>query len=339
MATIQDVTMAKTEYLKALKQKLNVNGVAVGHKIVNGKDTGQLCVTVLVKKKVAKAALSSKDLVPQTVGGIPVDVKEVGEIVAFQSRTDRWRPVPGGVSIGHYLITAGTLGAFVKDKTTGQTLILSNNHVLANSNSASAGDFILQPGRADGGSNTSYYQIAKLERFITIQFQTGGGGDTGGCFLAKSSAGVLNFFAKIVGSSHRVVPVKISAAANEIDAAVAKPLEAIELTGKIIDIGAITGTKAATLGMAVRKSGRTTGTTTGTIDMLNATVDVGYGGSSVATFENQLVAGAMSAAGDSGSLVVDGTDPLAVGLLFAGSDTTTIINPIDRVLALLDIEF
>jgi hypothetical protein len=91
--------------------------------------------------------------------------------------------------------------------------------------------------------------------------------------------------------------------------------------------------------MPLRKSGRTTATTTGSVDMLNATVDVSYGGSLVATYENQIVAGAMSSPGDSGSLVVDGTDPLAVGLLFAGSDTSTIINPIDRVLDLLSVEF
>lgn len=338
MATIQEVTMVKIQNVKTLKRKMNVNGVAIGHKIVNGKDTGQLCVTVLVKKKVAKSELLGKDLIPQAVDGVPTDVKEVGEIVAFQSRTDRWRPAPGGVSIGHYAITAGTLGAFVKDKTTGQILILSNNHVMANSNSASLGDAILQPGAADGGSNPQD-RIASLERFITIQFQSGGGGNGGSCFLAKSAAGVLNFLAKIVGSSHRLVSTKISAQGNEVDAAVAKPIDTSYITGNITDIGVITGTKAASINLAVRKSGRTTATTTGVINMLNATVDVGYGGSKVATFENQLLAGAMSSPGDSGSLVVDGTDPLAVGLLFAGSTSSTIINPIDRVLALLNIEF
>ena len=338
MATIDDVKMIKTQHVKTLKKKLNVNGVAVGHKIVAGKDTGEMCVTVLVKKKLVKSQLLGKDLVPQTINGIPTDVREVGNIVAFKARTDRWRPAPGGVSIGHYLITAGTLGAFVKDVTTGQVLILSNNHVLANSNNASVGDAILQPGPADGGSNPQD-RIATLERWITIQFQSGGGGNGGSCSLAKSAAGVLNFFAKIVGSSHRLVPTKISATANEVDCAVAKPIDNSSITGDILDIGVITGTKAATLNMALRKSGRTTGTTTGTVDMLAATVDVGYGGSLVATYENQIIAGAMSQPGDSGSLVVDGTDPLAVGLLFAGSDTTTVINPIDRVLALLNVEF
>ena len=91
MATIDDVKMIKTQHVKTLKKKLNVNGVAVGHKIVAGKDTGEMCVTVLVKKKLVKSQLLGKDLVPQTINGIPTDVREVGNIVAFKARTDRWR--------------------------------------------------------------------------------------------------------------------------------------------------------------------------------------------------------------------------------------------------------
>lgn len=335
MATQEDVKRIKAQYVKSLKKKLNVNGVAVGHKIVAGKDTGEMCVTVLVKKKVPKSDLVTRDLIPQIVDGIPTDVREVGEIVAFKARTDLWRPAPGGVSIGHYAITAGTLGGFVKDLTTGETLILSNNHVLANSNSASIGDAILQPGPADGGRNPQD-RIADLERFVRIQFEGGNGGD---CIFARSTSGVLNFFAKIFGSSHRLVPIKIEAEVNEVDAAVAKPTRDDVITGDILDIGVITGIKAATINMTVRKSGRTTNTTTGKIEMLNATVDVGYGGSKVATYENQIITGAISSPGDSGSLVVDGTEPLAVGLLFAGSDTSTVINPIDRVLNLLNVTF
>jgi hypothetical protein len=366
MIKIEEVKQVKTQSVKAFKKKLNVNGVAVGHKIVNGKDTGELCVTILVTKKVAQSQLSRKDLVPQTIDGITTDVREVGRIVAFKARTDRWRPAPGGVSIGHYLITAGTLGAFVKDTTTGETLILSNNHVMANINGATKGDAIIQPGAADGAIYPDD-RIATLERFIPIQFPGGDnggddgnggdggdggdgdnggnggdgddGGNGGGCLVAKSTSSALNFVAKILGSQHRLVPVKISSAVNEVDAAVAKPINSSLISGEIIDIGMITGTKAAAINLPVRKSGRTTGTTTGIIEMLDATIDVGYGGSLVATFENQLVAGAMSSPGDSGSLIVDGNKPLAVGLLFAGSDTTTVINPIDRVLDLLKVHF
>jgi hypothetical protein len=337
MITTEQVRQVKEINLKTLKLKQNVSGVGIGHKIVAGKSTGELCLTILVKKKFPKSTLLAKDLIPQTIDSIATDVKEVGNIVAFKARTDRWRPAPGGVSIGHYAITAGTLGAFVKDVATGQTLILSNNHVMANSNDASKGDAILQPGSADGGNNPQD-RIAELERFITIQFQ--GGGDNGGtCSIANGFSSVLNFLAKIVGSEHRLISTKITAANNEVDAAVAKPAWDDVITNDIIDIGVITGTKAAEIGMAVRKSGRTTATTSGTIEMLNVNVDVGYGGSKVATFENQIVTGAISSPGDSGSLVVDGSEPLAVGLLFAGSDTSTVINPIDRVLELLNIQF
>jgi len=99
----------------------------------------------------------------------------------------------------------------------------------------------------------------------------------------------------------------------------------------------VQGTVAATLGMAVRKSGRTTGFTTGQITLINATVDVSYGSGRVARFENQLVAGPMSQGGDSGSLVVAGDALKAVGLLFAGSNQTTIFSPIQAVLDCLQV--
>ncbi|NOZ62100.1 MAG: hypothetical protein GXO74_10500 [Calditrichaeota bacterium] len=337
MATIEQISLLKTKNLKSLKKKLNVSGVGVGHKIVQGKDTGEMCLTVLVKKKAPKSELSSRDLVPETLDQIPVDVIEVGNIVALKARTDRWRPAPGGVSLGHYAITAGTLGAFVKDAATGETLILSNNHVMANSNEADKGDAILQPGPADGGRNPQD-RIANLERFVRIQFQGGDGGGGGICSIAKGVSDILNWLAKILGSRSRLLPTRIEQDFNEVDCALAKPV-AGAIKEEIIDIGVITGTKPAEINMAVRKSGRTSQTTTGTVQVLNTNVDVGYGGSRVATYENQIVASAMSNPGDSGSLVVDGSEPLAVGLLFAGSDTTTIVNPIDRVLALLNIVF
>ena len=71
--------------------------------------------------------------------------------------------------------------------------------------------------------------------------------------------------------------------------------------------------------------------------MLDATVNVSYGAGRTARFDNQIVTGPMSKGGDSGSLVVAGDALKAVGLLFAGSDQTTIINPIQAVLDCLSI--
>jgi len=90
------------------------------------------------------------------------------------------------------------------------------------------------------------------------------------------------------------------------------------------------------LGMAIKKSGRTTGFTTGEILQVDVTADVQYGGGRIARFTDQLLAGAMSQGGDSGSAVLNDNNRLT-GLLFAGSDTTTIINRIEHVFSALGV--
>ena len=67
---------------------------------------------------------------------------------------------------------------------------------------------------------------------------------------------------------------------------------------------------------------------------MTATVD--YDGPT-AVFHGQLMSGAMSQGGDSGSAVLD-DQKRVVGLLYAGSDTTTLINPIQDVLTALNVE-
>jgi hypothetical protein len=105
-------------------------------------------------------------MVPKTINGIKTDVIETGKIVAFQQQQQKMRPARPGISIGHYQITAGTFGCLVQKN--GQVFILSNNHVLANTNAAQVGDAIWQPGKYDGGSSAD--QIGTLEQFIPIGF-------------------------------------------------------------------------------------------------------------------------------------------------------------------------
>lgn len=120
----------------------------------------------------------------------------------------------------------------------------------------------------------------------------------------------------------------------------------MDSSGFIEDIGVPSSTIVnPTVGMAVAKSGRTTGFTTGTVTSINTSVAVQYtqtcgggGKKSTVTFTNQIVIGSstFSAGGDSGSLIV--TNNAAhnpVGLLFAGSSTSTIANPIGQVLTRL----
>jgi len=337
MPNNNDVSQVKEAQKATILGKDNVVGVGVGYKVVGGQVTSDRCVQVLVNRKISRDGLSSDALVAREVDGVPTDVVQVGELRALVDRTGRFRPAPGGVSIGHYQISAGTLGAIVKDRATGVRLILSNNHVLANSNNAAPGDPIIQPGGADGG-NVNDDLIAHLERFCEITFNTDPG--TGGCSFAASYVALGNFLATMVGSRYRVMAGQVNRqATNLADAAVARPVNDSDVLDEILEIGTPTGTTTGELGMAVRKSGRTTELTTGTINTIEATVSVNYGSGRVATFENQFVAGPMSQGGDSGSLVLAQDSLEAVGLLFAGSNQSTIFNPIQAVLDCLNVDF
>jgi hypothetical protein len=334
MPDIQQVRQVKEQQKETILRKPNVVGLGYGYKEQKGLRTDQLALVALVREKLPRAALEPSEMVPAQVDGVPTDVLEVGELKAQQSRTGRWRPAPGGVSIGHYKVTAGTLGTVVRDRATGARVILSNNHVLANSNEAEPGDPILQPGAADGGREASD-TLARLERFVPIEFTV----QPPSCPVAIGVAGLANLVARLLGSRHRLKAVQENPqAVNRVDAATARPMADADLADEILDIGRVQGTLAPALGMAVRKSGRTTGFTTGVINVLDATVSVGYGVGQTAQFEGQIVCGPMSQGGDSGSLLVAMDSLQAVGLLFAGSNQATIFNPIEDVLDLLQIE-
>jgi hypothetical protein len=332
MATQQDVARVKEEHKDKILAKPNVVGVGVGYKVSGGTKTSEISIVALVRQKVPRAALEPEAAVPRTLDGVSTDVVQVGDLIALQAPTDRWRPAPGGVSIGHVRVTAGTLGCVVRARS-GVRLILSNNHVLANSNDASPGDVILQPGAVDGGQEPED-AIALLERFCPIEFSE----SPGTCSLARAVAAIGNALARLVGSRHRLKTYWTNPqAVNLVDAAVARPLDDRSVSDEILGIGAVTGTAPAQLAMRVRKSGRTTGLTTGEITVLHTTVSVGYGPGKTAQFEDQIVSGPMSSPGDSGSLLVSADGPQAVGLLFAGSDQATIYNPIQAVLDCLEV--
>jgi len=333
MSAEGDVLKIKELYKDTLLAKPNVVGVGTGYKKTAGKDTTELCVIALVSRKKPLTALPAEARVPGELDGVVTDVVEIGFPRALQARTDKWRPAPGGVSIGHYQITAGTLGCIVRDQTTKQRLILSNNHVLANVNSAQLGDAILQQGAIDGG-DVNTCTIAHLERYAPINFGT----EPANCNIAKGVASVLNNLAGLLGSSHRLAPVKQDVqATNVVDAAAARPVDDSLVLDEILEIGVVSGVMPATFGMTVRKSGRTTGLTTGSVSVLNATISVDYYDGRSARFEDQIIATPMSQGGDSGSLVVAGDSLVAIGLLFAGSDQSTIFNPIQSVLDTLKV--
>ncbi|HYY41150.1 MAG TPA: hypothetical protein VE775_00375, partial [Pyrinomonadaceae bacterium] len=197
---------------------------------------------------------------------------------------------------------SGTLGSLVKDSA-GALYILSNNHVLARASQAAAGEDISQPGLIDNN--------CAIPRIVADFTTTAALGSNVDAALAALRAGTMN------------------------------------TTGSIEDIGTISGVvKAPAVGLAVAKSGRTTGFTTGTIGSVNTSVNVSYpkscgsSGGTVVSYTNQVVinSSTFSAGGDSGSLIVSNNSASCrqpVALLFAGSSTSTIGNPINDVLAAL----
>ncbi|MBE0476688.1 MAG: hypothetical protein IBX62_06315 [Coriobacteriia bacterium] len=324
---------------QALLRRPNVVATGVGYKQVEGESTGEVGIVCSVTRKLPATQLAPGDLVPSEVEGVRTDVVQTGVIRALDwepaAQPDepgdpkrRHRPAPGGVSVGHVAVTAGTLGCLVRRG--GEILILSNNHVLAVSNAASPGDTILQPGPYDGGSDPGD-AIALLDAFVPIRLAEG----PSSCPLAAGAARALNALARLFGSDTRLRAVSLAAPENLVDAALGAPLDPSLVSPEILGVGTPQGAASGELGMRVRKSGRTTGLTEGRIEQVDVTVDVTYG-ERTARFADQLMAGAMSAGGDSGSVVLDGTGA-AVGLLFAGSETSTIVNRIENVLTALGV--
>jgi S1-C subfamily serine protease len=319
---------AKRLYASNLLHRQNVVACGVGLKESEGQLLNEPCVIVSVTHKVPKAQLSPDDLVPQILGSVRTDVQQVGVFRAWQGPTGRYRPAVPGISCGHIDVTAGTFGCLVHRGD--DTFILSNNHVLANVNNAAQGDPIIQPGRYDGGTPDD--QIAVLEDWISIQT----GVKESDCPWATRAASLLNALANVTGSSSRMVALQEQPAENKVDCAIARPLSPDLVQPAIQQIGVPKGVREGQLGIEIQKSGRTTGYTTGRITQIEVTVQVDYQGQMV-TFVDQFMATAMSAGGDSGSAVLD-MDGYVVGLLFAGSDMATLINPIQDVLDALNVQ-
>lgn len=203
---------------------------------------------------------------------------------------------------------SGTLGSLVTKG--GVDYILSNNHVLADTDTATLGDAISQPGLVDVGCNASLTQtVANLSQAVPL-----------------NTANVDAAIAQIVPGE-----VDTSGAILEI--------------GNPASITAPDDNTA--VGRGVAKSGRTTGLTCATIASVSTNVKVQYqrgcgkGKKFTITYLNQVLINSslFSAAGDSGSLIVTSDTAQPIALLFAGSSTTTIGNRISDVTSALGVSF
>jgi hypothetical protein len=296
--------------------KLMANPDVIGTATTIG-DDGKPAIMVLVLNE--KAAL-----------GVPTKLDDVNTVVVLTDRVVAMRttavnhkskqtpPIQLGTSGGWRYDLAngyccgGTLGSLIS--VGGQKRILSNYHVFesdivsgGNGRVAATGDYIIQPGLIDVACNAANAQnVATLVKTSSLP------GSNVDCSSATIITGMVN------------------------------------TTGAILEVGTISATTvAASVNQAVKKSGRTTGLTRSKVSGLNATISVSYenecaGGTAFTkTFTGQILvankASKFLAGGDSGSLMVQDvtTNPKAVGLLFAGSSSIAVANPINSVLSFL----
>jgi hypothetical protein len=246
------------------------------------------------------------DAITQMAGG-EVDLKFIGRVHKLQGGPwyqTQCRPIRLGCSVAHFRVTVGTLGALVRS--TGQnSMLLSNNHVLADENRAKTGDAILQPASFENGQDPTD-RIATFTSCVKLKFP---GPNTLDCAVAVIEPGI------------QFDPTNID------------------------QIGQLSGVRQNPLaqGDAVEKLGQTTGKTSGTVSAVEMdNIVIGYD-SGDAIFDNQIEIqssdnSSFSQSGDSGSLIVD-SNCEATGLLFADNDQgQSYANPIQSVLDALSIQ-
>jgi len=81
--TLNRIRQLKGKHEASLMSKKNVVGVGIGFREKGGQVTDQMALIVSVTKKLPGGKVSAADLIPIEIEGVPVDVKEVGEIRAL----------------------------------------------------------------------------------------------------------------------------------------------------------------------------------------------------------------------------------------------------------------
>lgn len=164
----------------------NIDLIDMGYPEEGGElDSERLAVRFHVHQKLEGLALETAvannltEPIPSTINGVPTDVQEgvyrpqyastyfwpwwpVAPPVVDQRRIVN-DPLQGGISISNeYKNGYGTLGGAVRDRQTGDYMILSNWHVLVGDWNHRPNRRIFQPGRLDGG--TAVDTIARMTR-------------------------------------------------------------------------------------------------------------------------------------------------------------------------------
>jgi hypothetical protein len=82
-ASLETIRRVKERHEASLLSKRNVVGVGIGFRERSGQATDQMALIVSVLRKLPASEVDAADVIPAEIEGVPVDVKEVGEIRAL----------------------------------------------------------------------------------------------------------------------------------------------------------------------------------------------------------------------------------------------------------------
>jgi hypothetical protein len=289
--------------------------VAPGGVPTKSNGSGGSTTTTVTVKAVSQADLTASGSATVTVTPINQNAQN-GPVALGTSGSNVNDSNVSGKSI---TCCGGTLGALVTRG--GTQFILSNNHVLARSDAASVGDAILQPGLIDLNCDKNQgTTVANLTQFVNLE------NEAKTASTSNIDAAIAQVVAGNVDSSGNILYLGATVDSNGV------PVAGAPHAGSGV---------AATVNMAVAKSGRTTGLTCSTVMAVNTTTSIQYtkncdgtGTPFTVTYKNQVDVngGEFSAQGDSGSLIVSQSTTDPVALLYGGSDVDTVANPVAPIL-------
>lgn len=322
-AQIRGVKQAAEADLLARK---NVIGVDIADKETDGRTTGRLAIVVFVEEKQPRSKLAAADRVPEEIDGIPTDVQQMTVELQGPSRelvdqltpqvdTTMYTTLHGGISMGPlrsvYLTPPDVTSA--------------GYYIFAGTLGAMVRD------RGNGATMAlTNFHVACVNNTWSVgdrmvQPSLLDGGSSGNQFGSLTRATL----------------------SDDVDGAVVTVDTGESTSATVQDIGDVAGHTAATVGAAVRKRGRTTELTYGTVVSTDFTVSINYGSDvGSRTLHHQIRvqtdtsrSSRFSDHGDSGSVVMD-DNRMVVGLLFAGSSDGqwTFANPIQSVLDELNVD-
>jgi hypothetical protein len=322
--THAEIRPVKQRIEDELLARPGVVGVDINEKVSGGQPTGELSIVVYVEEKKPKSRLGKDELIPPEIDGIPTDVKEerielhasrvaLTEVVPQVDAT-KYTTLHGGISIGPC-----------------RSVHLDPPDV------PSSGDYIFVGTLGAIVKDRATHAAMALTNFHVACVDTGWAAGDAMCQPGRVDGGSCP--ADTFGTLTR------AALSDHVDGAVVSINSAKATDCSIEEMGAVKGQATAVQNMAVRKRGRTTGLTYGSVSSVDASVSINYGnGLGTHTLKNQIrvvpdtaKSAQFSDHGDSGSVVVDGGNEV-IGLLFGGSSAATYANPIQSVLDELSVD-